>query len=196
MVSFIGDVHGKWWSYHDIISTRYNTYQVGDFGVGFPGSFNLPEMWKTMDKGFHRFIRGNHDNPDYCKRNPYCIGDGDLVDNIFFMGGAESIDRGLRTPGYDWWPDEQVTFEYFTSKILPNYMKGGFNIVVTHDCPQIVARDIFNVQDKSVTRYLLQLLFNEYQPDLWVFGHWHRSTRKKINGTEFVCLAELEVLDL
>jgi Icc-related predicted phosphoesterase len=173
MVSFIGDVHGKWWSYHDIISTRYNTYQVGDFGVGFPGSFNLPEMWKTMDKGFH-------------------------VDNIFFMGGAESIDRGLRTPGYDWWPDEQVTFEYFTSKILPNYMKGGFNIVVTHDCPRSSCKRhclTFKIVI-PLTRHMLQILFDEYQPDLWVFGHWHKSVRKKINGTEFVCLAELEVLDL
>jgi hypothetical protein len=196
MVSFIGDVHGKWEFYHDIISTRYNTYQVGDFGVGFPGSFHLPEMWEEMGSGFHRFIRGNHDNPDYCKRNPYCIGDGDLVDNIFFMGGAESIDRGLRTPGYDWWPDEEVKPTKFLDYVLPNYMLGGFNIVVTHDCPRSVAKELFDVYDNSTTRHMLQILFDEYQPDLWVFGNWHRSTRKKIRGTEFVCLAELEVLDL
>jgi hypothetical protein len=196
MVSFIGDVHCKWEFYHDIISTRYNTYQVGDFGVGFPGSFHLPEMLEEMGSGFHRFIRGNHDNPDYCKRNPYCIGDGDLVDNIFFMGGAESIDRGLRTPGYDWWPDEEVKLTKFLDYVLPNYMLGGFNIVVTHDCPRSVAKDLFDVDSNSTTRHMLQILFDEYQPDLWVFGHWHRSTRKKINGTEFVCLAELEILDL
>jgi hypothetical protein len=196
MVSFIGDVHGKWEFYHDIISTRYNTYQVGDFGIGFRNNADFPEMCHEMGRNHHRFIRGNHDNPDYCKRNPYCIGDGDLVDNIFFMGGAESIDRGLRTPGYDWWPDEEVKLTKFLDYVLPNYMLGGFNIVVTHDCPRSVAKDLFDVDSNSTTRHMLQILFDVYQPDLWVFGHWHRSARKKINGTEFVCLAELEVLDL
>jgi hypothetical protein len=52
-----------------------------------------------MDKGHHRFIQGNHDNPDYCKRNPYCIGDGDLVDNIFFMGVQKALTGVLERRG-------------------------------------------------------------------------------------------------
>jgi hypothetical protein len=31
---------------------------------------------------------------------------------------------------------------------------------------------------------------------LWLFGHYHKSFKMNIYGTEFICLAELEYLDI
>lgn len=51
---------------------------------------------------------------------------------------------------------------------------------------------LFPYTDKSITRNLLQSMFEEHQPKLWLFGHHHRSKRKEINGTEFICVKELQ----
>jgi calcineurin-like phosphoesterase family protein len=106
-IRFIGDVHGHWHRYKKRIKDVETSIQVGDFGVGFYTPYtdklvggNPP--YDHMCKGNHRFIRGNHDNPSFCKKHPFWIPDGTMIhDKIFCVGGAASIDRHHRTEGYD-----------------------------------------------------------------------------------------------
>lgn len=206
-VRFIGDVHGKFSQYKAIIRDVPFSIQVGDMGVGFyklKGGEVVPSSnppFDNMSQGRHLFIRGNHDNPEICRRHKYWIPDGTHLDNRFFcLGGATSIDRAWRTEGIDWWPDEQLSYEEL-QKQIDRYTEIKPDIVITHECPQSVADQIlrtFNMaklNDFSRTREALERMFYSHQPKYWVFGHWHQSIEFKHGNTIFRCLTELEYED-
>lgn len=64
----IGDVHGKYGPYRNLIKDKIGTIQVGDMGVGFRkwphGEPQTNPPYDKMVNGKHRFIRGNHDCGD------------------------------------------------------------------------------------------------------------------------------------
>ena len=101
MLTFLGDVHGKFNQipYHQLGTGL--TVCVGDLGIGFPNQ-DPPVI-----PAHFRFIRGNHDNPEVCRQHPNYLGEYGFLQNpdLFFVGGADSIDKSHRTPGGDWWPD-------------------------------------------------------------------------------------------
>ncbi len=71
--------------------------------------------------------------------------------------------------------------------------------MVTHECPTTAALAIphsHHWEDRSRTEQFLQALWELHQPKIWVHGHHHISVDHVIEGTRFVCLAELEVKDL
>lgn len=77
--------------------------------------------------------------------------------------------------------------------------------MLTHDCPPEVAKKLFfdtdyrmmlSPQVQTRTADALQEMFYEHKPDLWVFGHWHIPAVTEIDGTTFVCLGELQYLDI
>lgn len=186
---FIGDVHAKFDNYSRIISTSLPTIQVGDFGCGFKP---VPEM---LEKD--TFIRGNHDNPEICKSTKGWIADGHYDGSIFYVGGAFSIDRFNRTAGIDWWPDEELDIGEFYS-IMDNYEQIKPNIVVSHDGPVPIINYIMGHHnfDNSRTQQALTSLLHIHTPKLWIFGHHHKSYDETINGCRFICLAELEYMDI
>lgn len=99
---FIGDVHGKFDGYLRALPEEGYSMQVGDLGLGFPrGPQGLPQSVC----GRHLFIRGNHDNPDCCRRSPNYAGDwGTLFnDDLFFVSGARSVDADGRIIFLDFW---------------------------------------------------------------------------------------------
>jgi hypothetical protein len=126
---FIGDVHACFKEYVTIAeASPTGSIQVGDFGVGFG---QVPNMNPK-----HRFIRGNHDNPEDCKLLPNWIADGTLEDDIFYCGGARSIDQSFRCEGVDWWRDEELSIgEYY--EMYDQFVLKGHKpkIIVTHDLP-------------------------------------------------------------
>ena len=73
-------------------------------GLGFSGVY-LPHD-EVMN---HKFIRGNHDDPQACREHPYWIKDGLIENDIMYIGGAWSIDREYRTEGVSWWRDEELS---------------------------------------------------------------------------------------
>lgn len=210
---FIGDVHGKFKQYREIIRDCTASIQVGDMGVGFvrKTGYHTGETYQNpphyaMVRGEHLFIRGNHDNPSYCLGHSQFIPDGTikrygLENTVMFVGGALSIDREWRTEGYDWWPDEELSIEALY-KMYDKYMLEKPRIMVTHDCPEVVAHQLFGIDGKlkfnfpSRTRQALQSMFEGFQPEMWIFGHWHESKDIVIKGTRFICLAELEHKDI
>ena len=189
---YIGDVHGKTHIYEQIASQVEESVQVGDLGVGFVEHIPTGER--------HRFIRGNHDNPHLCKRTEGWIPDGHIENDTLFVGGAWSIDQMYRTQDVDWWVGEECgawQFIEFVNACRAHRPR----IVVTHDCPDSVVRPL-RLLGMDQARYRtrtgdgLQRMFEAHQPDIWIFGHWHQSRDQVIEGTRFICLAELEHIDL
>lgn len=210
-VRIIGDVHGKFSRYRDIIRDVPRSIQVGDMGVGFRNG-NGDQMgnppYDSMSRGDHKFIRGNHDNPQACARHPYWIADGSFIpviegsmdSGIYCLGGAVSIDKAWRTEGLDWWPDEECSYAEL-ERMIDDYTAIKPEIVITHDCPDSIAGEILTafrkvrIEDGSRTRQALDRVFAIHQPREWYFGHWHEFMQFERNGTKFRCLAELEYAD-
>jgi hypothetical protein len=207
----IGDVHGKWQSYIDLIgqSGSARTIQIGDFGLGFGGGNSENEaklnQWMT-ENPTNRFIRGNHDAPNACQNMPGYITDGTVEDDVMYIGGAWSIDGPgapwdcHRRPGLDWWSNEECSdaeFDIYSGI----YAATKPRVMITHDCPSTVSQRMFfdsgimtgNIY-KTRTGEALQRMFDIHSPDLWIYGHWHLNQSTIINGTKFVCLAELETM--
>ncbi|PCJ96745.1 MAG: hypothetical protein COA52_00630 [Hyphomicrobiales bacterium] len=193
---YIGDIHGDFKYYQKVTSTCEKSIQVGDFGIGF-----VKNPIYDYDVNNHRFIRGNHDYPEGCYKEPNFIPDGTIEGDTMFMGGAMSIDIPHRTEGVDWWRDEECSYSEL-SRLYEKYVKHKPKIVVTHDCPEFVSTIMCNEVNfvkfdlKSITRNAYQNMWEEHKPDLWIFGHWHLDFRKEIFGTEFVCVNCLKYLDI
>ena len=49
---------------------------------------------------------------------------------------------------------------------------------------------------QNTTTWALQELFNAHEPELWLFGHWHKSVTIQYGRTKFVCLDELETYQI
>lgn len=200
----IGDVHGKVKQYLDRVGTADSSFQLGDMGLGFKG-VNLP----VMDKA-HKFIRGNHDNPAVCKEHPNYAGEYGYVPEhqLFYLGGAWSIDQAYRTEGISWWRDEEQSYAEL-QKALEVYEECKPKVVLTHDCPEKIGELVVSngpgffliggdgkpqLAGKITTRtgQALQQMWEKHQPELWIFGHYHIPFNMVIGGTRFMCLNELE----
>lgn len=199
MITVIGDVHGKYERYHKIIrqTEKYPyTVQLGDFGFKY-------DTLKNVDHTKHIVLPGNHDNYYMCYRYPHFLYDfGYMVNfngvDFYYYRGAYSIDRQYRTVGIDWWEDEQVSIDQFM-KARELYREIKPKLVITHDCPQNIAIQMLNPGDRifeNNTSWALQELLNIHEPELWIFGHWHRSKNIQYGNTKFVCLDELETYDI
>lgn len=189
---FIGDVHAKFDRYLELTETAESSIQVGDFGAGFR---DLPLI--STD---HRFIRGNHDNPAICRNSPNWIPDCTVEDRIMFVGGGESIDRVNRTEGLDWWADEQLSTDQFF-QAMDTWENSHADIMVTHECPHDISPLLFDkrgmkVRNPSKTSQALSSILWIRRPKIWIFGHWHIGVDEVIDGTRFICLGELQAIDL
>lgn len=203
-IYIIGDLHGKVQEYYELIKDNEfsSSIQVGDFGVGFGKDDLILHYLDNLNKNElkHFFIRGNHDNPDICNKNsfPCYLGDwGYLEDqDIFFISGAYSVDGLYRTPGFDWWRNEELgACEW--DKIETEYIKRRPKYVVSHDCPHFIYSKIFNyISSPSITTYNLGKLFDKHQPKKWIYGHHHIDITENYDGCEFICLNELSYYKL
>lgn len=212
----IGDVHGIYDQYAHLCAGADYSLQVGDMG------FDYNYITRTVDSNKHKVIGGNHDN--YSDKS--ILEDGSVVfgkqskhflresgtwevpgfGEIYFVRGAWSIDKDYRTPGLNWWPDEELT-QSQGNKMLKDYENKKPNFVVTHSAPWTVLPYIpfkrFGTAGDipTSTSTLLDLAYNIHQPDIWIFGHFHKSWDEfyahpytgKI--TRFICLDELEYMD-
>jgi hypothetical protein len=214
MIRFIGDVHGKFGRYKTLLAdSPFPTIQVGDMGVGFRkwphGEWSANPPYDQMKAGGHRFIRGNHDNPEVCAMHSQWIPDGTVEGDMMFIGGALSIDRAYRYEDFSWWPDEELSQQRLDA-LVHEFAIVRPKIMVTHECPESIAEmivgDITDLRDgkkmkmdprhASRTRVAFQTMFEAHQPKLWIFGHWHVPFGSVINGTRFICLPELAHMDI
>lgn len=199
MTRFIGDIHGNLNAYRIARAGASSTVQVGDFGMGFFTPEQYEEVFALAPE--HKFIRGNHDDLQMCQRHPNWIKDGIIDGDVMFVGGAQSPDHRNRLPGMAFWPDEEVSESRFR-EIEQHYLGARPSVMVTHDAPFDCAVDFFGGVGKhgrfepNRTSYYLQAMFEAHQPDLWIFGHYHRSHDEVREGTRFRCLAINEGFDI
>lgn len=194
-LTIIGDVHGKYDKYYQIIEKHPFTIQLGDFGFKY-------DTLKNLDPNNHKIIGGNHDNYDKIKDVPHYLGDYGFTTvggvSFFYYRGAYSIDRQHRTIGIDWWSNEENNIDTFL-KARELYREVKPDVVLTHDCPESVSLYLLSPYAKiyqNITGWALQELFSIHQPKIWRFGHHHNSWNMTINGTDFRCLNELEIEDI
>lgn len=204
MHAIIGDLHGNFRYLKKAIENNpeWTTVTiVGDVGLGFPGTFEVPFEAPIPV----RFIRGNHDNPAFVKDLPpewadanwHYIPDGTIEGGVLYIGGAFSIDQAYRTPGFDWWPEEELNMpeQYEVTRLL-NETDEIIHTVVTHDAPWRLYPALGIVENNpGRTTAFLDWLFahklrDALKPTRWFFGHHHRLFDREMDGTTFRCLKE------
>lgn len=209
---FIGDIHGSLGFYLDAISEAQDedisTIQVGDFGIGFLNHDpdGLDELISSYeDDGVsHRFIRGNHDDPDLCRKHSHFVPDGTVEGKVLYLGGATSIDRAWRTPGIDWWAGEEAPQDVLDAAVETWRTNEDLDVIVSHECPEFFATEVMIPyagfkgvpSEFSRTRITLARMHMIRKPRVQVFGHWHRSLDVVESGTRFVCLGINEWKDI
>lgn len=205
----IGDVHGKYKEYLAITDKVDASIQIGDLGYQ-----NHLVEFKHKN---HKFITGNHDNheTDYNLKN--CLGRFGFTKlkgfKFFFVSGGFSIDKKFRQNAHftGKWPKTYFENEELSYKecndCLDLYTKTRPEIVLSHEAPRSIVNRFTN-QDilanygfnpstfTTSTSELLSQMFEIHQPKLWIFGHYHRSWREIINGTQFILLDELETVEI
>lgn len=190
---FMGDIHGNYEPIKNFLIEKNHDIpliQIGDYGVGFR------EWPKNIDdellKNDVYFFRGNHDNPHQCQFIKNYLGDyGYFQSNygsFYYLSGGLSIDYHKRISGVDWWEDEELSYRQFLDA-FDDYSKIKPNIMVTHDIPTYLLMHMSSaIKIQSRTQSALDMFFNEHQPKLWIFGHFHMSFEYLIGSTKFVCL--------
>lgn len=178
---------------------------VGDFGYCWHG---LEALLKTLSdrlreyNTFLYFIDGNHEDFDLLYSYPI---DSEtqmrpVCDNIFHLqrgmiytidgrtiftfGGADSVDKAKRTPGYSWWVQEApTTREWLLGENCLESYDGKLDYIMTHDAPKrildtLVSQGVMrSVWDCSgIPRMLDNFMYiaeNKFPGARWFFGHHH-----------------------
>jgi len=192
-ILLMGNVHCKFSEITKFIND-YNpniVIQCGDIGIWrgekFPNS-NIPIY----------FCEGNHEDYDLL----YSFSSIEISKNIFhlprtstlsvgditflFMGGADSIDKNFRTPGFNWFPQETISqrdiYELIDKKI---------DIVISHSAPMEFNMDVFSIPGTDSSRKALSVILEKYNPDRWFFGHFHKSILGNYKNTKWRCLNQV-----
>lgn len=208
----IGDIHGDYNRYKEIINTRYSncSIQIGDMGFDY-------EPLDEVNPDYHAFIGGNHDNYDDYYQMPHSAGDfGKSISpdgiEIFIVRGAYSIDYAQRkrdmfqTRRCSWWPQEELSYMALM-QAAKEYSESKPQIMLTHDCPHSISKLIGNPDTlkyfgynpdtfQTITQNALDFMLANHEPELWIFGHYHKTWIEKVGKTTFICVNMLDYIDL
>lgn len=191
---FIGDVHGHFLDYNELVKKLPCSIQLGDMGIGFKPYESFPVYSQ------HRWIRGNHDNPIACKGYSNYLGDFGYLEEeeIFFVSGGFSIDRMYRTEGINWWRDEELDVKA-QAEVVKLYTKIKPRIVISHECPrdaiQYVGSKYIGIAPSS-TAALLNHLWGIHSPQRWIFGHHHTTMDFEIDNVKFQAVNILDAVEI
>lgn len=226
-VIVLGDIHGNMLPLERTINYAIKNniksiIQIGDFGVDRVYSYITNKLVENEITLY--FIAGNHEHWDvldsyveYNKidNNKKVTDPVKFADNVFYLptgaeinigdktavvvGGAASIDKNFRTPGYDWFPQETISDN--DVKMFMNNDK-QYDIIFSHDAPQSVdipegaftpgaelafGKDILKYCENN--RYRFEQIYEVVQPEHLFHGHYHYNYElfSTIPGTEKEC---------
>lgn len=201
MVTLIGDIHGQVEKYYEIVKNCEYSIQLGDFG--FSRDY---EILRKLSPEKHHVLLGNHESYNLIANYPHFLGDFGVIElgsfRAFYVRGGRSIDQKYRTPGLDYFPEEEIpSFMYKT--LIDCYRQEKPSIVLSHECPDSVCNKMFGQKTydgelikPSQTSLLLDELFEIHRPQHWFFGHHHQTKTRLYNTTWFYCLGELQIIDV
>ncbi len=209
-IAIVGDLHRNLRDLNEFIKNQQPEMilQCGDF-AWFPNHehedhfYHQEQGWTTSTIQSQNtsiyWCDGNHEdhsviiqdgqihevatNVYHCSRgSTLALPDGRIV---LFAGGADSIDKNFRTPGHDWFPEENIT----TSQLDLMMSHGKIDIVISHTAPLSFNASGFTKECGMVSnRFALEQVLEKYRPDLWYFGHWHNDTSGVHKNTKWQCL--------
>jgi Icc-related predicted phosphoesterase len=219
-ILIVGDLHAEWYRLNSLAAKHRPEIilQVGDLGWwprehGKTGVTDMRHKFnqytlKTAGAKLY-FCPGNHEdwwdllkyteptelfsNVIYMPRgSTLTLPDGRV---ILFMGGGVSIDKQERVLGYDWFPEETISYADFEK--VPEGIH--VDIVVSHTCPGYFKTelDIGNWKAKDnwwSAKYrdpscdALSQLLERFNPSLWFFGHFHKYRTAMYRNTRWYCL--------
>jgi predicted phosphodiesterase len=205
-IRIIGDIHGNTDKYLDIIKDAKYSVQLGDFNFDYSCMENISQE--------HLIVGGNHDNYDIIHTCPNYLGDYGAAQQgpfqFFFVRGAFSIDVDWRKKyelvngGRIWWENEQLSAKQMDD-CVELYKDVKPDVVLSHSCPAFVAQDVGNASVLKAfgygenfctnTQLLLQHLYEQHEPKIWCFGHFHRNWWKWYGSTRFYCIGACDWLD-
>ena len=201
-MKLIGDLHCN-----DAYKTLMTpgSIQLGDLSViGYKYIFKFnQEFQEKFGKGNRYFIDGNHDhfpdlNPDLMELQEVAEGlvyipRGYVSGKTLFIGGGDSIDKDIRTPGIDWFPEESMNPRQF-GRITD--INRDIEVIVSHDCPSRVVPWIKSYINPGNSHFRsgLDNIFEKFRPDLWIFAHHHKMFDKTINRCRFMCVNTARVV--
>jgi len=202
-----GDIHGYWSLLNQLISKKKPDIILacGDFGY-FPNLDDYTTNHHNIKSNNTKiyWCDGNHEDHWSLEKlrkkkiseitpNVYYMKRGSVLQlddgrNVLFMGGADSIDKRVRTLGYDWFPDEIIT-----QRDIENLPDINIDIVISHTCPSIVngalmKRGVFIEKFKDPSQEALTYIWEKYTPKLWYFGHFHTHLITNNGYTTFTAL--------
>jgi len=229
----IGDLHG---GYPEILYKvkklgleKTSFIQVGDWGLGFQHKDLDIKALSQIDKflkakeNYLYILRGNHDNKWFWDHrdtfNFQCIKlvqDYEVLEierqKVFFIGGGISIDRLSRTPGKDYWTDEEIKFD---EALLKSVCTLDINIVISHVAPKetwpytynpivlnFIAKEMAAGKDLATDlkneRQIMSQIYSYLKAagcKQWYYGHYHESHMEERDGLIFRCVAIQEMYD-
>lgn len=183
---------------NDLLATNGQTLWVT---LGNHENYAIVKNFTQHPHHTHVTYSPQHENILYFKRGArFHIGGRSFVS----LGGANSIDRFLRTPHSSWWEEEQITLgdAYRT-------IEGGYaDVFLAHDCPAGVPLPLLPNPEKywgtdgvryaQGSREMLRQVIDVVQPKRYFFGHYHfpydgAHTLTALDGggdyeTRYVCL--------
>lgn len=211
-IFLVGDIHREFVQSFNKLALKLNEkyanctiIQLGDFGM-YDNEIDRNRKLHPSVK----FIRGNHDCPEVCQLKPNYLGDYGVIEiegiKIFFVSGADSVNKNARVMGKNWWPNEQLSYQEFNN-VLDLYQQtcavSPPDVVISHDAPARVCEAIIGNKFIGGYSYIpnrttraLDFLFNIHHPKQWFFGHHHLKFQREIGGTQFRCLDIFEVMRL
>ena len=217
MLWYIGDLHGEVDDIMKVDRAAAkagitHVIQVGDFGIRWTGRpcsiYKYFSKKKRKDKPGPTWITcgGNHDNWDKWFKLSHDQGEPSLVElapNVFyaqrgsyhiiegvghlFLGGAESTDKHIRVKGKDWWAAETPTYADFCLA-MARLETCKPEVMITHDAPTCVEIKRTQRDHNPTPRNLNNLLlYSNYKPPRWYYGHHHTMNEDTINNVNFYC---------
>lgn len=201
-ILFVGDIHGRFEIFNEFLHDRKkeidSIYCLGEFGYWPDADYSqiengdIPLYW----------IDGNHEQFDLLEKRKT----DEIAPNIFyiprgtvevlsngmktlFIGGAASIDRRMRTPGFDWFPQEEITNEDIDKSISAIDKMSEIDLICSHTCPiefDVIGESPLSFFDPSA--YKLSILLRHAKPKHWLFAHWHQFKTGLYENTEWTAL--------
>lgn len=134
---------------------------------------NHPMLWEKYGPGEYAPFWRIRENLFYIPRGTVWEWGGTT---FAAMGGAVSVDKAWRTPGYSWWPEEEVRQEDL-GRLAENAEDKTIDVLVTHDAPlNPLPRSMGNYKCDDMSRHHQQVIkqvAKDLQPKLHMHGHFH-----------------------
>ena len=197
------------WDYENKGQLTTDDYLIvaGDFG--YPWDFGPEEcdeiFWLETRPYTVLFVDGNHERYDHWAERPYERWHGGLTQRlspdspirrlcrgevfelegqrIFTFGGATSVDKDLRVPGVDWWPQElpsEENIEHAIATLETNNWQVDY--VITHTCSTrmlsftLWPSSGWQHPETDILTNFLDMLEDELSYKRWYYGHFHRDS--------------------